>query len=190
MQASETDRQVMLKHLEVLNQKTSEVREDGNRFSARFLIGGIVAVIGLVNLDLVFEDRLGGVAAAGWLSGVFLISVLVLSGIYFHLVAGRIQYFRRQYRLAKHKYELTLYALLTHCPPATLMAALEQPARPAPEPLSFPRDGNFEAVAAYLHDHHGRRYADVERWRSWSVAMVVVVLVILARLAVARLPAG
>ena len=45
------------KHLDVLNEKMTETREDANGILTKFHFGGILVVIGLLNADLVLAQK-------------------------------------------------------------------------------------------------------------------------------------
>ena len=185
-------RDVALKHLEVLDGTMSRVSAEANQFSGRFLFGGVVAVIALLNTDLLI-DRQVRIDRLHWGWALLLVAaVLVVSGLYFRVVAERILYFRRQYRLTKHKYDLTLYALLTNCRAAELVGSLEFPLKPVVTggPLPFPHGAPFPQVADYLHDHHGRALARLSLRRDWSIGMLVVLATLVIKALVYLVASG
>ena len=171
------------KHLDVLNEKMNETREDANGILTKFHFGGILVVIGLLNADLVLAQKLDLQSIASGPALLIMILVVIISAIYFYLICQRISYHQGQYRLTKHKYELTLYALQLKATGNAWRGALEHGAKEdADGPLPFPANSDFTAVARYLHDHHARRMADYQIWRPWLIAMLIVTMAIVVRL--------
>lgn len=171
------------KHLDVLNEKMNETREDANGILTKFHFGGILVVIGLLNADLVLAQKFDFQSNASGPAILIMTLVVIISAIYFYLICQRISYHQGQYRLTKHKYELTLYALQLKATGNAWLCALEHGAKEDSDgPLSYPANSDFSTVARYLHDHHARRMADYQIWRPWLIAMLIVTMAIVVRM--------
>jgi hypothetical protein len=177
-----------IKHLELLNEKMSEVSKESNSFATKFQFGGIVAVIALLNTDLIIDKRFSLVNVNPYLAAGLLLLILVLSGMYFRGAADRIRHFRRAYRSTKHKYEVTLYTLLLTSPAdkaATLnfISNLEHSlkesgiANPELSPTS-----TYEDVMEYLHKHHAEAYNKIPMWKDWWLAMSIVLFTVIIKI--------
>lgn len=161
----------------------SRLSGEAHQFAGRFLFGGIVAVIALLNTDLLIDKQLH-LSRLGWQRGLILaLAILVISGIYFRIVAERILFSRWQYRLVKHKYDITLHALLMGCSTPEFLKTLEYPLEPVRggKALPFPDNATFSAVADYLHDHHGRVLARLTLVRDWLIGMLIVLVTIVIK---------
>jgi hypothetical protein len=186
------ERDILLKHLDVLNQKMSEVSAESNQFAGRFLFGGVVAVIALLNTDLVVEKQLanGGLDLLSMIILIF--CVLLISAVYFYRVTKRIQYFRWAYRSTKHKYEITLYSLLIGCRVNEYIMYLEEPMRKSekgPHRLSLQSD--LQSTIEYLHHHHKEKAEQIDWYRDWIIAMLIVALAVVVKIAIyANMRAG
>jgi hypothetical protein len=161
----------------------NETREDANGILTKFHFGGILVVIGLLNADLVLAKGFDLTSIASGPAIIIMMLVVVISGVYFYLICERMYYHQGQYRLTKHKYELTLYAVQLNATGSEWLSALEHGAKKDPDgPLSFPEDSDFTSVARYLHDHHARRMEEYQIWRPWSIAMLIVGMAIIVRI--------
>jgi hypothetical protein len=171
----------LLRSLADLEARMRAVSLESNQFSNRFLFGGVVAVIALLNTDLLLEKQFVNIPhglTALWLVAAVTLVVLLLSWAYFWVVAKRIARFESAYRRTKHKYEVILYALLLGCTSADLVAEIEVP-------LSLPQcasrhlrhSSDFRDVAAYLHAHHAKALAEIKPLRpNVTMAMLIVVI--------------
>jgi hypothetical protein len=171
----------LLRNLADLEARMRAVSLESNQFSNRFLFGGVVAVIALLNTDLLLEKQVVNIPrglTALWLVATFTLIVLLLSWAYFWVVAKRITRFESAYRRTKHKYEVILYALLLGCDSADLVTELEvslTPPKGGLPRLHSPFD--FRDVAAYLHGHHANALAKTELSRpNVTMAMLIVVI--------------
>lgn len=161
----------------------SRLSREAHQFAGRFLFGGIVAVVALLNTDLLIDKQLH-IGSLGWQKGLILaLAILVISGIYFRIVAERILFSRWQYRLVRHKYDITLHALLIGCSTPEFLRMLEYPLEPVKggKALPFPESVTFSAVASYLHDHHGRALGRLSLVRDWFIAMLIVLVTVIIK---------
>lgn len=171
----------LLKNLADLEARMRTVSQESNQFSNRFLFGGIVAVVALLNTDLLLEKQIIRIPRglpALWLVGAFTLIVVLLSCAYFWIVAQRIARFESAYRRTKHKYEVILYGLLLGSTPGGLVAELEAPLPVSGHPSSTLRhSSDFHDVAAYLHTHHANALVAIKPARE-NVAMAMLIVVI------------
>ncbi len=174
------DRDSALKHLDTLNSKMDETRQDANELRNKFHFGGIIVVIGLLNADLVVANALEGNQIGAAHFTLFTTLAYLIAGIYFWLISKNVAYHRSQYRMTKHKYELTLYALQLEATNLELLNALETSPKEEKKAVEYDNISNFSQAARYLHDHHARRLA-YHPGRNWLVAMLVVTLAVIAK---------
>ena len=171
-------------HLEVLSEKMAGVSKECNQFANRFLFGGIVAVVALLNTDLVVEKKLAAGGYSPWAVWVLCVGVLCISGVYFYVVDRRIRRMQDAYRSTKHKYELTLYALCLGGSAEDLAAHLEKETKiDAANPTFNPAAG-FVRAAEYLHHHHAQSAEKIKKYRDWLMAMLIVGLAVFVKLVI------
>jgi hypothetical protein len=155
--------QTALKALEHFEDRMKRVSEESNKFANQYRFGGIVAVIALLNADLLLDNSILNFdwGFSNISQGLVLLTVLVLvylmSRVYFSAIDERIARFDQAYRKTKHKYEILFNGIMLRADPKELLEALDHKALPAQTELTFPEDPRFVTVAAYLHDHHGRQ---------------------------------
>src|SRR5687767_3363002 len=92
---------VAVRSLADLEERMKRVSEESNAFANRFLFGGVVAIIALLNTDLIIDKSIQKVTFdAGTLVvvGTLILILLALSWWYFELVDSRIQRFENAYR--------------------------------------------------------------------------------------------
>jgi len=171
--------------LQFLNARMLEASDTANKFLTRFVFGGMVAVVALLNADLVmFKERpkLGSAASLGVALGAGVL-VMLLSYIYFRTVERHYSEHRLSHRKLKYKFELTLYALLT---PSTAEAyalmmegSLEANGTGDKPPAVF----GFATMAPYLKNHHQKRFVELKRSGSGytGIAMLLVLITIVVR---------
>jgi hypothetical protein len=175
--------QVTLKHLEHLEERMKNVSKESNGFASKYLFGGMVAVIALLNTDLLIDEAVPHLRANPPVLALLLLTVLILSWIYFNAVSQRILRFNRAYRKTKHKYEILFYGLLLQAQAQDILVHLEKDPKPTDSKLPFPGLVAFQPVADYLHDHHGRALADMRADKNeLDLAIIIVVIAILVKL--------
>ena len=174
------DKESALKHLDTMNSKMDETRQDANELRNKFLFGGIIVVIGLLNADLVVAEAFEGNKIGSSHFILFTTLAYLIAAIYFWLISKNIAYHRSQYRMTKHKYELTLYALQLEATNLEFLNALETSPKEEEEALEYNGVSNFSQAARYLHDHHARKLA-YHPGRNWLIAMLVVSLAVVAK---------
>lgn len=186
--SGEQAREVLLKQLDLLNDQMKDTAAEANSFLAKYLFGGLIAVIALLNVDLVLlkEPILAQCSAAlGWA----VILVLLLSGTYFYIVTNHYLVFRKSHRKLKYKFELTLHTLLLGGSGVAEdysrrleYSAGEEPRTSKPE---YPESGNSGEVLDYLLDHHRVRLREIEpalKSPLFWLAMLLVGLTMIVRL--------
>lgn len=180
------------KQLDFLNDRMKEDSQTANAFLAKFLFGGVVAVIALLNADLVLLDE--SVLSArdagekAWLAAAAAI-VLGISALYFGLVMKRYGAFLLTRRKLKYKYELTLQACMLPSLPFDYTRFMERSVTKGDR-----YDGEFSdrvgrdsyafpAAAQYFLEHHRASHAkkDGEPRSYFWIAMVLVVLTMVVR---------
>lgn len=170
--------------LQFLNARMLEVSDTANKFLARFVFGGMVAVVALLNADLVmFKARPA-------LSSPFSVAialgsgalVILLSFIYFRTVEHHYAEQRLSHRKLKYKFELTLYALLARSTPEAYARMMEESLEGAGSGEKFPVSFAFPTMATYLKNHHRHRFAGFKR--SGSGYIVIAMLLVLITMVV------
>ncbi|WP_109301726.1 hypothetical protein [Aquimarina sp. AU474] len=99
-----------LKHLEILQDRMKFVSSESNSYANKYLLGGTITVIALLNMDLVMAKRI--ISNSPVFNLIFLLLVIVIAVLYFYIVAKHIERFNQAYRKTKYKYEILLYDLL------------------------------------------------------------------------------
>ena len=171
--------------LQFLNARMLEASDTANKFLTRFVFGGMVAVVALLNADLVmFKERpkLGSAFSVGIALGAGML-VMLLSYIYFRTVERHYSEHRLSHRKLKYKFELTLYALLAPSTPeayAQMMEGSLEASRSGDKP---PAVFGFATMGPYLKNHHQRRFAGLKRSGSGytGIAMMLVLITIVVR---------
>jgi 8-oxo-dGTP pyrophosphatase MutT (NUDIX family) len=180
--------QTLQSQLEFLNDRMKETSDTANRFLTRFVFGGMIAVVALLNVDLVLLKQKPNLDSASSIIVVFTAAllVLVLSYLYFSTVEKQYTEQRLSHRKLKYKFELTLHALLTSSSPARYVSMMEAnvAAEQGTDP-EFPRAFGFASVSSYLLDHHRFRFQLLKRKGSGyvGIAMLLVLITFVIRLA-------
>ncbi len=191
--STDKDNATLNAQLGLLHELMKETSSTANTFLGQFHFGGIIAVIGLLNVDLIL---LNDIAAASSRNLVVYLAIalgaLVISAAYFRLVVNHYQGHRRSHRKLKYKFELTLHALLCHATPSDYAKFLERSVAAAPPndfqdvlPDKASNPENFHVIAGYLLHHHQKRYADLHTSLGNShfwIAMLMVFLTLSIRL--------
>lgn len=174
----------VLKQMELLDKKMSETSGTANEHLTKFLFGGLIATIALLNTDLLLiRDYESGFQRL-FGSAVVSIVALVLAHRYFLMVLRQYNDYVRSHRKLKYKYELTLHKLLSAGTDEEYQRYLERNPEPKGGPaLAFPADKGFGNVAEYLMDHHGRRLAEIkDKSPRFFMAMDIVYLTLAVKL--------
>lgn len=189
----ELQKHALEQQLELLNERMKETADTGNQFLTRFHFGGIVAVIALLNVDLVLIGKPDNVTLSYFLILLSIaIFLLILSFIYFCYVTNHYRGFRESHRKLKYKYELTLHAMLSGATAAEYACYLEKGLNKCNEPKDPDYPGSpdqllpFIKAADYLYEHHAHRlkYKTNTIGKGYLyIAMLLVALTILIRLA-------
>lgn len=174
-----------LKQLELLDKKMSETSQTANQHLAKFLFGGLIAVIALLNTDLlIIKDyntdlqKLIGTLFVGIVS-------LALAHNYFLMVIKQYNEHRKSHRKLKYKYELTLHRMLSSGSDEEYQRYLESglESGAGSVELKFPAQNNFADVAEYLRDHHGRKLMEIkDKPNLFYIAMDVVFLTLAVKI--------
>ena len=107
-------RHALEQQLAFLNERMKEMSDTANAFLNKYYFGGMIAVIAVLNLDLVLIEQPTTLTVKGFLYlGLLAIVVLGISELYFSKVIEHYQRFSVSNRKLKYKYELTLHALMT-----------------------------------------------------------------------------
>ncbi|MDC8003730.1 hypothetical protein POV27_06685 [Aureisphaera galaxeae] len=106
-----SEKETKLAHLDHLQQRMEFVSAEANSYSNKYLIGGIIAIIGLLNIDLVMEADLKASENRDTVMR-YLFVVIGIGVYYFRIVGQRILRFEKAYRKTKFKYETVLYHIL------------------------------------------------------------------------------
>ncbi len=175
----------ILKQLELLDKKMSETSQTANQHLAKFLFGGLIAVIALLNTDLlIIKDyntelqKLIGTLFVGIVS-------LVLAHNYFLMVIKQYNEHRKSHRKLKYKYELTLHRMLSSGSDEEYQRYLESGLESGvgPVELKFPVQNKFADVAEYLRDHHGRKLSEIkDKPNLFYIAMDIVFLTLAVKI--------
>jgi len=179
------------KQLEFLNDRMKDVSSTANQFLAKFFFGGIIAVIGVLNLDLVLVGAQPGLNARTILGfSLLVLGVIFISRIYFRTVYNHYDSFRGSHRKLKYKYELTLHAILCDGDVGEYARFLEMSldiASDRKEQDEYPEGHNgppdFQAVARYLLEHHRARLhrQSSDRATYMNISSLLVYLTLAAR---------
>lgn len=175
----------IVKQLELIDKKMSETASTANDHLAKFLFGGLIATIALLNTDLlIIKDYNTDLQR---LAGSLIVSIvaLVLAHKYFLLVIKQYNEHRKSHRKLKYKYELTLHCLLSRGQDSEYQNFLETGITEIhkEEALKFPDNTTFQQIAKYLQDHHGRKLAEIkDRCNLFYLAMDIVYLTLAVKI--------
>jgi hypothetical protein len=175
----------ILKQLELIDKKMSESSENANQHLGKFLFGGLIAVIALLNTDLIIiKDYKNDLQK---LIGSLIVGVvaLILAHNYFTMVIKQYNEHRRSHRKLKYKYELTLHCMLSSGSDEDYQRYLEMgiDSGQGKDKLLFPAQNKFTDVAEYLRDHHGRKLSEIkEKPNLFYIAMDIVFLTLAVKI--------
>ena len=191
VERTDATRLALEKQLQYLNERMKETAETANQFLGKFLFGGLIAVIALLNADLVVLRELPVPTQNVKVLAVAAAAVLAISWLYFRTVVVHYATFRVSHRKLKYKYELTLHAILTGASSSEYATFLEEPVDRKPHQIGedrYPEGGSFQEVAGYLLEHHRRALEsrEAKRWGIWrdaylQIAIWLVVLTLVVR---------
>lgn len=182
---------VLMEQLKLLHELMKETSDTANQFAGRFIFGGLVAVLALLNVDLVLLGPASAAAARRLpVLAAIVLAVMALSYYYFDAVTKHYAGFRESHRKLKYKLELTLHAILADAEPSEYARYLERsvadPATETREPTypAGPTPPTFAAVADYLLEHHRHRWRAMTRGANahLRIAMLLVALTLVVRL--------
>jgi len=182
---------VIEKQLEYLNETMKETSSEGNAFLLKYYFGGLIAVLALLNIDLVLvkPGSFSGDSDYGLLA-VAIVSLVVLSAVYFTVVLKRYEKFLQSHRKLKYKYELTLHQLLCQGNHEYYQYYLEQNLNRTAEKddaIETPdnKKYDFEYIATYLLKHHRIRFKKFDEHNDRNtylgMAMSVIALTLIVR---------
>lgn len=161
---------IIEKQLDYLNETMKETASGANSFLLKYHFGGLIAVITLLNTDLVLADNIVKIGEENYrLVGVAVCLIFLLSFGYFYIVLMHYRRFARSHRKLKYKYELTLHCSLTNGDYRDYLLYMEKsisetPSEQAKDELRH-HEGNdykFTEVADYLLNHHRIKYQKLE----------------------------
>lgn len=168
--------------LQFLNDRMHETSDTANKFLTRFVFGGMVAVLALLNADLVMLKAPPKMDASWkwWVAASAAALILVLSFVYFRTVQSHYAEHRKSHRKLKYKFELTLYALLTNAAPDVYGRMMEKSleTRENVQETAFPEGFGFVAVGEYLLRHHSARFSQL-RAKSGGYVGIAMLLVLM-----------
>jgi hypothetical protein len=169
----------------------NESAAEANSLAGKFLFGGVVAVLSLLNVDLLIGRNVLAATPGIWVAAALIAIVFALAGGYFFLVARRLQSLRKARASLGHQQEVTLYALLSGTPgPQYFVHLHDRLDERAAKHAELGRDSTFPEAMAYLHAHHKRRYDSIGWIRDWGMAMTIVLLALVIRIGLHALGAG
>lgn len=182
---------VIEKQLDYLNETMKETAAEANSFLLKYHFGGLVAVLALLNIDLVLIDAIAIESVFDFcLLGLSIFLVIFLSRKYFAYVLDHYGRFTKSHRKLKYKYELTLHAALSRARDQDYQFFLEQDVNHIPDEkidgqLKVPNQDDYEFIylANYLLNHHRIRYKDLEKkdGHYLDMAMAVIILTLAIR---------
>ena len=177
-------REVQHKQLELLNDRMKETTAEQNSFQNRYMFGGLIAVIALLNADLVLldESTFSICDLPTWVAAITLVSILTLAGFYFGRVTSRYLDFDRSHRSIKYKFELTLHSLLltSDTKEQDYSRRLELSVKdddPEENDPKYPESGARDEVLNYLLDHHKQRAKKLKKWQTSPFFYIAIILV-------------
>ncbi len=160
-----------LKHLEILQDRMNFVSSESNAYANKYLLGGTITVIALLNMDLVMEKSMISNSLA--LNLIFVLLVAIIAVLYFYIVAKRIERFNQAYRKTKYKYEILLYDLLEK--DQEIINKFETS-------LSEEFNTKKEFTFADLQKHHLSKYKKISWKRNMSLPILIVVLTLVIKI--------
>jgi len=175
---------IIEKQIEYLNETMKDTASEANSFLLKYHFGGLVAVLALLNLDLVLIDsvRLKGILDYLLLFGAVVL-VILLSQKYFQYVLVHYKRFTESHRKLKYKYELTLHFSLSNGEVKDYQYYLEQDLgdsidESADRKLRQPdfKDYGFVYVANYLLNHHRLRFLSIGKKEGGYLKMAMSVI--------------
>lgn len=181
---------VIEKQLDYLNQTMKETASEANSFLLKYHFGGLIAVIALLNVDLVLTEKINIQDSQDYLLLICAaLLALMLSYIYFKFVVRHYMRFSQSHRKLKYKYELTLHQALCKGDYKDYQFYLEQSVNETAthntDKISNPADNDyrFEYIADYLLNHHRIKFNQLSDMDNsyLAIAMSVIVLTISIR---------
>ncbi len=181
---------VIEKQLDYLNQTMKDTASEANSFLLKYHFGGLIAVITLLNVDLVLTKEIKLQNNIDYLLLALAASMaLILSYIYFKFVVRHYMRFSQSHRKLKYKYELTLHQALCNGEYKDYQYYLEQSvsdtALQKSDEIKNPKDNDydFKYIADYLLNHHRLKFSQLtDRDNSYlGIAMSVIVLTLSIR---------
>jgi hypothetical protein len=181
---------ILRAQLSLLSERMNEAASETNSLTGKFLFGGVVAVLALLNADLLIGRDAVAEPGIGLAAAVIAI-VFALSGAYFFLVARRLQSLRRVRASLGYQEEVTLYALMSGAQGGQYLVHLHDRLDDlASKHAELGRDSTFPEAMAYLHAHHKRGYDSIGWKHDWVMAMTIVLLALVIRIGMYALGAG
>ncbi len=192
-QSKEAVTKALGSQLEFLDKRMAETAQTANQFLGKFLFGGLVAVVALLNADLVIlGDRIALTRDNAIVLGSISTVVLAISWLYFSTVVRHYRRFTVSHRKLKYKYELTMHALLSGGDGDEYATLLEEKVDVHPDSGfedKYPARSDFTTVGRYFLNHHrsvwsknhsasSPAHEDTYFW----IAMLLVVLTLVVRL--------
>lgn len=181
---------VIEKQLEYLNSTMKETASEANSFLLKYHFGGIIAVVAMLNIDLVLFQSITFTTNMEYI--LFFIAILLaflISWGYFYFVLKHYGRFSKSHRKLKYKYELTLHLLLSNGSYWEYQYYLEKSVSDdieSNEPIfnDIPTTQyEFKKMAEYLINHHREKYKELdEKDRSYLyIAMLIIVFTLSIR---------
>ncbi|MDH5426268.1 MAG: hypothetical protein OEY29_14865 [Gammaproteobacteria bacterium] len=184
---------IIEKQLDYLNETMKQTAADANSFLLKYHFGGLIAVIALLNADLVLADRIIKTASQHYaMLSVAVMLIFSLSFCYFYIVLMHYRRFARSHRKLKYKYELTLHCSLSNGDYRDYQFYLEKSVsdktsgqKETEDKLNKPeeKDYPFTDIAEYLLNHHRIKYNKLEKvdLRYLLMALSVIALTVSIR---------
>lgn len=182
---------VIEKQLDYLNETMKDTAAGANSFLLKYHFGGLVAVLALLNLDLVLLDEMQLTSEQDRvLLWIAVAAALILSFVYFYFVLKHYHRFSKSHRKLKYKYELTLHFAFIKGRISDLQYYMEQKITVKVEGEDKPieraelKNYEFNFFADYLLKHHRFRFQEINKQDShyiW-IAMLVIILTLGIRL--------
>lgn len=105
---------VIEKQLDYLNDTMKETASEANSFLLKYHFGGIIAVLTLLNIDLILFEDISLASSIDYRLVAFAVFLSIfLSYRYFRFVLRHYARFAKSHRKLKYKYELTMHHLLS-----------------------------------------------------------------------------
>jgi len=181
---------ILEKQIEYLNGTMKDTASEANSFLLKYHFGGLIAVLALLNIDLVLVNPASFSTVLDYaLLSVAILFVVLLSYKYFRFVLNHYCRFSESHRKLKYKYELTLHLLLCQGDNRDYQFYLEQSVSGEPESevdeIDEPDTENYEFnyFAKYLLNHHRikfRKLKEKDDSYLW-IAMLIIALTLSIR---------